>query len=75
MPAWHGDDAGTWYVGEEKHTVCLCGEIKSTSRLRVDNPVRPDPTHDRSVFTVLSIYMRVKIANTCVIGYGGVFGA
>ena len=58
-------------MGKGKETVYM----KSTSRLRGNNPVRPDPTHDRSVSTVLFIYMRVKIANTCVIGYGGVFGA
>ena len=55
-------------MGTGKDTVYM----RSTSRLRGDNPVRPDPTHDRSVFTVLFVYTRVKIASTCVSRYGGV---
>ena len=63
----YGDDAGTWYVGEETYRLPMTHgmAIKSTSRLRGDNPVRPDPAHDRSVFTVLFVNMRIKIASTC----------
>ena len=63
-------------MGNGKDTVYMISTyMGSTSRLRWDNPVRPDPIHDRSVLTVLFLYMRVKIASMCVIRYGCLFGA